>query len=50
MGSHQMERRQLCLVFIDQVKEVRFKISFKCVREDEFLTVSGRLFQVSAET
>jgi len=26
-GSHQIERRQLCLVFIDQIKQVRFKVS-----------------------
>jgi len=41
-----MERRHSCLVSIDQVKEVRFE-----VKEEEFLTVSRRLFQVvSAET
>jgi len=28
--SHQMKRRQSCLVFINQVKEVRFKARFKC--------------------
>jgi len=31
-GSHQVERRQSCLVFIDEVKEFAgFKTSFKCV-------------------
>jgi len=29
--SHQMERRQLCLVFADQVKHVGFKVSSDCV-------------------
>jgi len=30
LESHQMERRQLCLVFIDEVKQVGFKASFEC--------------------
>jgi len=44
-----MERRQLSLVFIDPVKEVRVKASLNVVSEAEYLTGSGRLFQVSAE-
>jgi len=37
IGSHQMERRQSCLVFIGQVKQVRCKASFKIwVREGDF--------------
>jgi len=40
-----MEIRQ-CLVFIDQVKEVKFS---NVTREVEFFTASGRLFQVSSE-
>jgi len=35
------ERRQSCVVFIDQVKSVGFKV----VREREFLTALGRLLQ-----
>jgi len=31
-----MERRQLCLVFIDEVKQVGFKARFKCGEEGSF--------------
>jgi len=49
MSSHQMERRQLCLVFINQIKQVGFKVSYKGVEGSWVLTVAWRLFQVSAE-
>jgi len=44
-----MEKRQLCLIFIDQVKQVGLKRVLNVVREGESLTVSGRLFQISAD-
>jgi len=45
-----MERRQSCLVFVEQIKQVGFKAILYVMRESEFLTASVRLLHVIAET